>query len=34
VPKLLAEVNHDLLQHINVFRQRVGIDRRHVVLSA
>ena len=33
VLELLAQLDHDLLQQIDVFRQRVGIDGRHRVLS-
>jgi len=33
VPELLAQVDHDLAQHFGVFGERVGIDRRHGVLS-
>ena len=30
VLELLAQVHHDLLQHIDIFRQCVGIDGRHL----
>ena len=34
VLELIAQIEHDLLQHIDVFRQSVGIDWRRHLLAA
>jgi len=34
VLELLAKIDNDLAQRLDVFRQSVGVDRRHDVLSA